>query len=67
MKTFDGLDLVVRTHGPDAADLTVVLAHCWTMDQDVWRYQVRHLQHTFGHAVKVVTYDHRGHLSLIHI
>lgn len=67
MRTFDGLDLYVRVDGPpDPADaeLTVVLAHCWTSDHDSWRYQVRDLLAEYGGhdtRVRVVSYDHRGH------
>jgi pimeloyl-ACP methyl ester carboxylesterase len=61
MKTFDGLRLDVRTYGPQDADLTVVLAHCWTLNQGDWNYQVRDLLREFGHGIRIVTWDHRGH------
>lgn len=61
MRTHDGLRLHVRTDGPEDAEVTVVLAHCWTSDHDSWRYQVRDLRAWFGDAVRVVAYDHRGH------
>jgi len=61
MKTFDGLRLDVRTYGPEGAPLTVVLAHCWTLNQSDWHYQVRDLQREFGHQIRIVTWDHRGH------
>jgi pimeloyl-ACP methyl ester carboxylesterase len=61
MKTFDGLELDVRSYGPDDVPVTVVLAHCWTLNQDDWHYQVRDLQREFGHRVRIVTWDHRGH------
>jgi pimeloyl-ACP methyl ester carboxylesterase len=61
LRTHDGLDLHVHVEGPDDADLTVVLAHCWTSDHDSWRYQVRDLRHRFGDSLRVVSYDHRGH------
>jgi pimeloyl-ACP methyl ester carboxylesterase len=61
MRTFDGLELDVRTCGPDDAPVTVLLAHCWTLNQDDWHYQVRDLQREFGHRVRIVTWDHRGH------
>jgi len=61
MKTFDGLRLDVRTYGPDDAALTVLLAHCWTLNQADWNYQVRDLQREFGHRIRVITWDHRGH------
>lgn len=64
MRTFDGLDLHVRVDGPTdpaGAELTVVLAHCWTSDHDSWRYQVRDLRQRYGDKVRLVGYDHRGH------
>jgi len=61
MRTFDGLTLDVRTYGPQDVPLTVVLAHCWTLNQEDWHYQVRALQQEFGHRIRIVTYDHRGH------
>ena len=61
LTTHDGLTLSVRRHGRPDAELTVVLVHCWTGDQDMWRYQVAALQAQFGHAVQVISYDHRGH------
>jgi pimeloyl-ACP methyl ester carboxylesterase len=61
MKTFDGLQLDVRTYGPEDAPLTVLLAHCWTLNQGDWNYQIRDLQREFGHRIRIVTWDHRGH------
>lgn len=67
MRTFDGLQLHVRVHGPAARPgdrsepVTVVLAHCWTADTDDWHYQVLELLSRFGHDIRVLTWDHRGH------
>ena len=61
MRTYDGLTLDVRVYGPDDVPVTVVLAHCWTLNQEDWHYQVRALQREFGHTIRVVTWDHRGH------
>ncbi|MGY2876196.1 pimeloyl-ACP methyl ester carboxylesterase [Marmoricola sp. URHA0025 HA25] len=61
MRTFDGLELDVRTYGPEDAGLAVALAHCWTLNQEDWHYQVRALQREFGHRIRIVTWDHRGH------
>jgi pimeloyl-ACP methyl ester carboxylesterase len=61
MKTFDGLHLDVRTYGPEDAPVTAVLAHCWTFNQQDWHYQVRDLLREFGHRIRIVTWDHRGH------
>jgi len=51
----------VCPRGTDDAPVTVVLAHCWTADMDDWQYQVRDLLDTFGHDVRLLTWDHRGH------
>ena len=61
MRTFDGLALNVRTYGPDTAPVTVLLAHCWTLNQEDWHYVVRDLLGEYGHAIRIVTWDHRGH------
>jgi pimeloyl-ACP methyl ester carboxylesterase len=61
MRTFDGLDLDVRTYGPEQVPVTILLSHCWTLNQEGWHYQVRALQREFGHAIRIVTWDHRGH------
>jgi len=57
----DGPDLHVTTYGPADAAVAVVLAHCWTADEADWHYQVRDLLARFGHQVRIVTWDHRGH------
>jgi pimeloyl-ACP methyl ester carboxylesterase len=61
MRTHDGLELKVCVRGRDDAELTVVLAHCWTADMDDWHYQVRDLLEAFGNDVRILTWDHRGH------
>jgi pimeloyl-ACP methyl ester carboxylesterase len=61
MRTFDGLELDVRTYGPADAPLTLALAHCWAINQEEWLYQLRDLQGEFGHRIRIVTWDHRGH------
>jgi pimeloyl-ACP methyl ester carboxylesterase len=66
MKTFDGLTLHVQTHGPvddgrGTPRVTVVLAHCWTADSEDWHYQVLGLLSRYGHDIRILTWDHRGH------
>ena len=61
LRTHDGLQLHVRAEGPVDAPVAVVLAHCWTSDHDSWRYQLRDLRARYGHGIRIVTYDHRGH------
>ncbi len=59
--TEDGLRLHVTVHGPDDAPVTVLLSHCWTADESDWHYQVRDLLSRYGHRIRIVTWDHRGH------
>ncbi|WP_280637345.1 alpha/beta hydrolase [Nocardioides sp. W7] len=61
MRTFDGLRLHVAAYGPEGAPVTVVLAHCWTADSEDWHYQVRDLLARFGHGIRILTWDLRGH------
>jgi len=61
LTTYDGLELAVTTYGPETAPVAVLLGHCWTSDQDDWRYQVRDLLREFGHGIRIVAWDHRGH------
>ena len=61
MQTHDGYRLSVTTYGPADAPLTVFLAHCWTLNQHDWHYQVRDLQREYGHGIRIITWDHRGH------
>jgi len=61
VRTYDGLRLHVTAYGPPDAPVTVLLAHCWTSDAEDWHYQVRDLLGRFGHGIRLVTWDHRGH------
>ena len=53
MLTHDGHRLHVTTYGPADAPLTVFLAHCWTLNQHDWHYQVRDLMAEFGHRIRI--------------
>lgn len=59
--THDGLTLKAQVHGDEDAPLTVVLAHCWAADAEDWHYQVQDLLDRYGHGVRVLTWDQRGH------
>lgn len=59
--TEDGLRLHVTVHGPHDAPVTVLLSHCWTADESDWHYQVQDLLSRYGHRIRIVTWDHRGH------
>lgn len=52
-----GVRLYVAEYGDPDAEVTVVLAHGWTLSSQLWRRQVRDLVDT----TRVVVYDHRGH------
>lgn len=60
-RTAAGMHLSYREYGAPDADLTVFLAHCWTLNREDWHYQVRDLLTEFGHGIRVITWDHRGH------
>ena len=57
----DGVRLHAESVGPEAAPVTLVLLHGWTLDRRTWHRQVRSLTETFGDTVRVVSYDARGH------
>lgn len=61
LTTSTGIDLAVDIYGRDSAPLTIALAHCWTADRHDWDNQVRDLLAEFGHDVRIITWDHRGH------
>ncbi|WP_432889351.1 alpha/beta fold hydrolase [Kribbella sp. CA-245084] len=58
----DGVRLNVEVTGPADAPVTVLLVHGWTCSTRSWHNQVEKLPEVLGpDAVRVVTYDHRGH------
>lgn len=57
----DGVSLQVEVAGPPTAALTVLLLHGWTLDRRIWHRQVGALRAGLGDAVRVVSYDARGH------
>ncbi|MET9315257.1 alpha/beta hydrolase [Kribbella sp. NPDC003505] len=60
--TPDGVRLNVEVAGPADAPVTVLLVHGWTCSTRSWHNQVETLPQILGpDAVRVVTYDHRGH------
>jgi pimeloyl-ACP methyl ester carboxylesterase len=40
---------------------TLVLLHGLCLSQDSWTTQIRYLMRRFGHRIRVISYDHRGH------
>lgn len=61
MQTHDGHSLHVTAYGPVDAAVSVVLTHCWTLNESDWHFQVRDLLAEFGHDIRLVTWDLRGH------
>jgi pimeloyl-ACP methyl ester carboxylesterase len=60
--TSDGVQLAVHDYGAaDAPDHTVVLMHGLCLTQESWATQIRELVSRWGDAVRIITYDHRGH------
>ena len=59
--TEDGLRLSATVRGREDAAVTVVLAHCWTADEQDWHYQTHDLLVRYGHDIRLITWDHRGH------
>jgi pimeloyl-ACP methyl ester carboxylesterase len=58
----DGVRLNVETTGHADAPVTVLLVHGWTCSTRSWHNQVEGLPRILGQdAVRIVTYDHRGH------
>jgi pimeloyl-ACP methyl ester carboxylesterase len=41
--------------------VSVLLSHCWTADESDWHYQVADLLSRYGHRIRLITWDHRGH------
>lgn len=58
----DGVRLAVRDYGrrPEASH-TVVFVHGLCLSQACWARQIDALVARFGDAVRVISYDHRGH------
>ena len=63
LTTEDDLRIHVTVRGPADARLTVLLSHCWTADESDWHYQVHDLLARYGHDIRLITWDHRGHGS----
>lgn len=56
----DGVNLQVAEWGAPTAELTVVLAHGWTLSNRIWEDVAQSLV-AADPAVRVIAYDHRGH------
>lgn len=59
--TDDGVALAVRDSGNRDAAHTVVFLHGLCLSQACWARQIDYLQDRYGSAVRIISYDHRGH------
>lgn len=59
--TDDGVTLAVRDNGNRDAAHTVVFLHGLCLSQACWARQIDYLTDRYGSAVRIISYDHRGH------
>lgn len=59
--TDDGVPLAAREVGPADAQLTVVFVHGFCMCMGAYHFQRARLEEEWGHQVRMVFYDQRGH------
>lgn len=60
--TSDGVRLAVGDYGSAGDHLhTVVLLHGLCLTQESWALQISRLAQRWGDAVRIISYDHRGH------
>lgn len=57
----DGVALYVEEDGPEAAPLTVVLVHGYTLSMGAFHFQRVALRSEFGGRLRLVLFDHRSH------
>lgn len=57
----DGTALAVRDYHPAGAQATVIPLHGFCLSKESWDRQRRYLIDRWGHRVRVIDYDHRGH------
>jgi pimeloyl-ACP methyl ester carboxylesterase len=63
VRTADGITLAVSDHGPTTATHTVVFLHGLCLDRESWAHHVTDLINRYSGAVRIISYDHRGHGS----
>ncbi|MGW0162165.1 alpha/beta fold hydrolase [Mycobacterium sp. NPDC003323] len=59
--TDDGVALAVRDTGSNAATHTVVFLHGLCLSQLTWSLHIDRLVRRYGPAIRIISYDHRGH------
>lgn len=57
----DGVRLACRDYGDPTADRTVVFLHGLCLSQLSWDHHIGYVLRRYGGAVRVISYDHRGH------
>lgn len=61
--TDDGVDLAVSDLGPRRPQHTVVFLHGLCLNSTSWAPEIDRIVRRYGPAVRVISYDHRGHGS----
>jgi pimeloyl-ACP methyl ester carboxylesterase len=59
--TGDGVRLAVRDYDPPARTHTVVFLHGFCLSGASWARQIDYLLRRYGHSIRIIAYDHRGH------
>ena len=59
--TDDGTRLACTDYGDPAAPHTVVFLHGLCLNSTSWTQHITRLTRRYGPAVRIITYDHRGH------
>lgn len=59
----DGTRLACTDHGDPVAPHTVVFLHGLCLNSTSWTHHINQLTDRYGPAVRIITYDHRGHGS----
>ena len=59
--TRDGVQIAVRDRGSSDVDPTIVLLHGLCLSSHSWSRPARRLSAALGDAVRIISYDHRGH------
>lgn len=61
VRTEDGVTLAVNDFGPQHPRHTIVFLHGLCLNSSTWDAHIERLQHQYGPAVRLISYDHRGH------
>lgn len=59
--TDDGVELAVRSCGPEDAPITAIFVHGFCNSMQSWHFQRRDLEKCWGPRVRLVLFDQRGH------